>query len=73
MWLRRRLDQSVIGAREAPLEVHYESLNTYYDIYEQYLILRSIKKNILSIYIFELLLVKFRFIEKLKEVYRSAC
>nr|QWQ51291.1 RNA polymerase beta' subunit [Dickinsia hydrocotyloides] len=51
LWLRWRLDQRVIAAREAPLEVHYESLGTYYDIYGQYLIVRSIKKEILSIYI----------------------
>nr|YP_010696829.1 RNA polymerase beta' subunit [Hymenidium tsekuense]WCF69693.1 RNA polymerase beta' subunit [Hymenidium tsekuense] len=51
LWFRWRLDQRVIAAREAPLEVHYESLGTYYDIYGQYLIVRSIKKEILSIYI----------------------
>nr|YP_010696311.1 RNA polymerase beta' subunit [Hymenidium hedinii]WCF69089.1 RNA polymerase beta' subunit [Hymenidium hedinii] len=51
LWLRWRLDQRVIAAREAPLEVQYESLGTYYDIYGQYLIVRSIKKEILSIYI----------------------
>lgn len=51
LWLRWRLDQRVIAAREAPLEVHYESLGTYYDIYGQYLIVRSIKKEIFSIYI----------------------
>ena len=51
LWLRWRLDQRVIAAREAPLEVHYESLGTYYDIYGEYLIVRSIKKEILCIYI----------------------
>jgi DNA-directed RNA polymerase subunit beta' len=51
LWLRWRLDQRVIAAKEAPLEVHYESLGTYYEIYGQYLIVKSIKKKILSIYI----------------------
>nr|YP_010989794.1 RNA polymerase beta' subunit [Delarbrea paradoxa]WOV68154.1 RNA polymerase beta' subunit [Delarbrea paradoxa] len=51
LWLRWRLDQRVIAAKGAPLEVHYESLGTYYDIYGQYLIVRNIKKGILSIYI----------------------
>nr|WVH38416.1 RNA polymerase beta' subunit [Barnadesia caryophylla] len=51
LWLRWRLDQRVIAAREAPIEIHYESLGTYYEIYGHYLIVRSIKKEILSIYI----------------------
>lgn len=51
LWLRWRLDQRVIAAREAPIEVHYESLGTYYEIYGHYLIVRSIKKEILYIYI----------------------
>nr|YP_009912241.1 RNA polymerase beta' subunit [Fulcaldea stuessyi]QLD96760.1 RNA polymerase beta' subunit [Fulcaldea stuessyi] len=51
LWLRWRLDQRVIAAREAPIEIHYESLGTYYEIYGQYLIVRSIKKEILYIYI----------------------
>lgn len=51
MWLRWRLDQRVIAAREAPIEIHYESLGTYYEIYGHYLIVRSIKKDILYIYI----------------------
>uniref|UniRef100_UPI0030E405EC RNA polymerase beta' subunit n=1 Tax=Camellia crassicolumna TaxID=1407748 RepID=UPI0030E405EC len=51
LWLRWRLDQRVISSREAPIEVHYESLGTYYEIYGHYLIVRSIKKKILSIYI----------------------
>nr|YP_009418350.1 DNA-directed RNA polymerase beta' subunit [Pyrenaria oblongicarpa]ASM44404.1 DNA-directed RNA polymerase beta' subunit [Pyrenaria oblongicarpa] len=51
LWLRWRLDQRVISSREAPIEVHYESLGTYYEIYGYYLIVRSIKKEILSIYI----------------------
>nr|YP_010386292.1 RNA polymerase beta' subunit [Pterygiella cylindrica]UPO66040.1 RNA polymerase beta' subunit [Pterygiella cylindrica] len=51
LWLRWRLDQRVIASRETPIEVHYESLGTYYEIYGHYLIVRSIKKEILFIYI----------------------
>ncbi|GFQ06738.1 DNA-directed RNA polymerase subunit beta', partial [Phtheirospermum japonicum] len=51
LWLRWRLDQRVIASRETPIEVHYESLGTYYEIYVHYLIVRSIKKGILFIYI----------------------
>nr|YP_009578040.1 RNA polymerase beta' subunit [Gonocaryum lobbianum]QBK32657.1 RNA polymerase beta' subunit [Gonocaryum lobbianum] len=51
LWLRWRLDQRVIASREAPIEVHYESSGTYYEIYGHYLIVRSIKKEILFIYI----------------------
>nr|AKZ23878.1 RNA polymerase beta subunit [Androsace occidentalis] len=51
LWLRWRLDQRVISSREAPIEVHYESLGTYYEIYGHYLIVRSIKKQILYTYI----------------------
>nr|YP_009446765.1 RNA polymerase beta subunit [Adenocalymma bracteatum]AVM81993.1 RNA polymerase beta subunit [Adenocalymma acutissimum]AVM82245.1 RNA polymerase beta subunit [Adenocalymma macrophyllum]AVM83682.1 RNA polymerase beta subunit [Adenocalymma gibbosum]AVM83850.1 RNA polymerase beta subunit [Adenocalymma grandifolium]AVM84095.1 RNA polymerase beta subunit [Adenocalymma paulistarum]AVM84332.1 RNA polymerase beta subunit [Adenocalymma subincanum] len=51
LWLRWRLDQRVIASRETPIEVHYESLGTYYEIYGHYLIVRNIKKEILFIYI----------------------
>lgn len=51
LWFRWRLDQRVIAARGAPIEIHYESLGTYYEIYGHYLIVRSIKKEILYIYI----------------------
>nr|YP_010017768.1 RNA polymerase beta' subunit [Primula virginis]QOJ47383.1 RNA polymerase beta' subunit [Primula virginis] len=51
LWLRWRLDQRVISSREAPVEVHYESLGTYHEIYGHYLIVRSIKKEILYTYI----------------------
>nr|YP_009405310.1 RNA polymerase beta' subunit [Pratia nummularia]ASA37385.1 RNA polymerase beta' subunit [Pratia nummularia]WGH11242.1 RNA polymerase beta' subunit [Pratia nummularia] len=51
LWLRWRLDQRLISAREAPIEIQYESLGTYYEIYGHYLIVRSIKKEILYIYI----------------------
>nr|YP_010286952.1 RNA polymerase beta' subunit [Limnobium laevigatum]UKT61068.1 RNA polymerase beta' subunit [Limnobium laevigatum] len=51
LWLRWRLDQRVIGSKEAPIEVQYESLGTYHEIYGSYLILRSRKKEIRCIYI----------------------
>nr|YP_009339425.1 RNA polymerase beta' subunit [Delissea rhytidosperma]APQ38818.1 RNA polymerase beta' subunit [Delissea rhytidosperma] len=51
LWLRWRLDQRLISAKEAPIEIQYESLGTYYEIYGHYLIVRSIKKEILYIYI----------------------
>nr|UGC02110.1 RNA polymerase beta' subunit [Aponogeton undulatus] len=50
LWLRWRLDQRVIGSREVPIEVQYESLGTYHEIYENYLIIRSIKNEIRCIY-----------------------
>ncbi|TYG56988.1 hypothetical protein ES288_D08G107600v1 [Gossypium darwinii] len=43
LWLRWRLEQCVIASREAPIEVHYESLGTYHEIYGHYLIVRSLK------------------------------
>nr|QWW89623.1 RNA polymerase beta' subunit [Gentiana leucomelaena] len=51
LWLRWGLDQRVITSRETPIEVHYESLGIFYEIYEHYLIVRSIKKKILFLYI----------------------
>nr|YP_010458750.1 RNA polymerase beta' subunit [Brexia madagascariensis]UUA70290.1 RNA polymerase beta' subunit [Brexia madagascariensis] len=51
LWLRWQLDQRVIASREAPIEVHYESLGTYHEIYGHYLIIRSIKREILCIYL----------------------
>nr|QCW94559.1 RNA polymerase subunit beta [Laguncularia racemosa] len=51
LWLRWRLDQRLIASREVPIEVHYESLGTYHEIYGHYLIVRSVKKQILCIYI----------------------
>nr|YP_010469015.1 RNA polymerase beta' subunit [Ballota nigra]UVF32382.1 RNA polymerase beta' subunit [Ballota nigra] len=51
LWLRWQLDQRVIASRETPVEVHYESLGNYYEIYGHYLIVRSIKKEILFLYI----------------------
>nr|YP_010259104.1 RNA polymerase beta' subunit [Iris japonica]UIX24378.1 RNA polymerase beta' subunit [Iris japonica] len=51
LWLRWRLDQRVIGSREVPIEVQYESLGTYHEIYRHYLIVESVKKEIRCIYI----------------------
>nr|YP_009732665.1 RNA polymerase beta [Magnolia wilsonii]QHU76989.1 RNA polymerase beta [Magnolia wilsonii] len=51
LWLRWQLDQRVIASREVPIEVQYESLGTYHEIYGHYLIVRSVKKEILCIYI----------------------
>nr|YP_010145876.1 RNA polymerase beta' subunit [Vernicia montana]QQO79715.1 RNA polymerase beta' subunit [Vernicia montana] len=51
LWLRWQLDQRAIASREVPIEVHYESLGTYHEIYEHYLIVRNRKKEILCIYI----------------------
>nr|AEX94489.1 RNA polymerase beta [Ornithogalum tenuifolium] len=50
-WLRWQLDQRVIGSREVPIEVQYESLGTYHEIYGHLLIVRSVKKEIRCIYI----------------------
>nr|QGU84403.1 RNA polymerase beta' subunit [Casearia decandra] len=51
LWLWWQLDQRFIASRETPIEGYYESLGTYHEIYGHYLIVRSIKKKILSIYI----------------------
>nr|YP_010855000.1 RNA polymerase beta' subunit [Copernicia baileyana]WGM65927.1 RNA polymerase beta' subunit [Copernicia baileyana] len=51
LWLRWRLDRRVIGSREVPIELQYESLGTYHEIYEHYLIVGSVKKEIHCIYI----------------------
>nr|YP_010046468.1 RNA polymerase beta' subunit [Lablab purpureus]QPJ78235.1 RNA polymerase beta' subunit [Lablab purpureus] len=51
LWLRWRLDLRILSSREVPIEVHYESLGTYYEIYGHYLVVRSTKKQIRSIYI----------------------
>lgn len=51
LWLRWQLDQRIIASKEAPIEVHYESLGTYHEIYAHYLIKRSVKKEIFFIYI----------------------
>nr|QJS35258.1 RNA polymerase beta' subunit [Calochortus venustus] len=51
LWLRWRLDQRVIGSREVPIEVQYESSGTYHEIFGHYLIVGSIKKEIRCVYI----------------------
>nr|YP_010163045.1 RNA polymerase beta' subunit [Millettia dura]QRI60837.1 RNA polymerase beta' subunit [Millettia dura] len=51
LWFRWRLDQRIISSREIPIEVHYESLGTYHEIYGNYLVVRSTKKEIRCIYI----------------------
>lgn len=54
LWLRwagNKKNQCVIASRKAPIEVHYESLGTYHEIYGHYLIRKSFKKEILCIYI----------------------
>nr|AKP49384.1 RNA polymerase beta subunit [Campynema lineare]QKE31291.1 DNA-directed RNA polymerase beta' chain [Campynema lineare] len=53
LWLRWRLDQRVIGskAKKVPIEVQYESLGTYNEIYRHYLIVGSVKKEICCVYI----------------------
>nr|AIX11053.1 RNA polymerase beta' subunit [Najas filifolia] len=51
LWLRWRLDQRVIGAKEVPIEIQYESLGTYHEIYGDHLIVKSLKKEICCIYI----------------------
>nr|YP_009367323.1 RNA polymerase beta [Amana kuocangshanica]WEG88076.1 RNA polymerase beta' subunit [Amana erythronioides]ARK14304.1 RNA polymerase beta [Amana kuocangshanica]WEG88158.1 RNA polymerase beta' subunit [Amana erythronioides]WEG88240.1 RNA polymerase beta' subunit [Amana kuocangshanica]WEG88322.1 RNA polymerase beta' subunit [Amana kuocangshanica] len=51
LWLRWRLDQRVIGSREVPVEVQYESSGTYHEIYGHYLIVGSVKKEIGCVYI----------------------
>nr|YP_010965006.1 RNA polymerase beta' subunit [Vicia tibetica]WNM89909.1 RNA polymerase beta' subunit [Vicia tibetica] len=50
-WLRWPIDQCIMSSREVPIEVHYESFGTYYEIYGDYLVIRSIKKEIRCIYI----------------------
>nr|AHA12674.1 RNA polymerase beta [Orchidantha fimbriata] len=51
LWLRWRLDQRVIGSREVPIEVQYESSGTYHEIFGHYLIVGSVTKEIRCIYI----------------------
>nr|YP_010006368.1 RNA polymerase beta' subunit [Dilkea retusa]QNR05043.1 RNA polymerase beta' subunit [Dilkea retusa] len=51
LWLRWQLDQRFIASREIPIEGYYESLGTYHEIYGHYLIVRSLKKQNLCIYI----------------------
>nr|YP_009441522.1 DNA-directed RNA polymerase beta' chain [Apostasia wallichii]YP_009938532.1 RNA polymerase beta' subunit [Apostasia ramifera]QNU40225.1 RNA polymerase beta' subunit [Apostasia ramifera]BBB03111.1 DNA-directed RNA polymerase beta' chain [Apostasia wallichii] len=50
-WLRWRLDQRVVGSREVPIEVQYESFGNYNEIYKYYQIVGSVKREIRCIYI----------------------
>jgi hypothetical protein len=63
LWLRWKLDQHIIGSREVPIEVQYESFGTYHEIYAHYLVVGNRKKKFV-LYTFEPLLVIFLFIEK---------
>nr|YP_009401384.1 DNA-directed RNA polymerase beta' chain [Dendrobium salaccense]BAX88997.1 DNA-directed RNA polymerase beta' chain [Dendrobium salaccense] len=51
LWLRWRLDQRVVGSREVPIEVQYESFGNYNEIYKHYRIIGSVKREIRCIYI----------------------
>nr|YP_011020319.1 RNA polymerase beta' subunit [Phloeophila pelecaniceps]WQH62738.1 RNA polymerase beta' subunit [Phloeophila pelecaniceps] len=51
LWLRWRLDQRVVGSREVPIEVQYESFGNYNEIYKNYRIIGSVKREICCIYI----------------------
>nr|UTM96709.1 RNA polymerase beta' subunit [Phyllagathis sp. Lin700]UTM96710.1 RNA polymerase beta' subunit [Phyllagathis sp. Lin700] len=50
-WLRWRIDQRIIASREGPIEIHYESGGTCQEIYEHSFLVRSVKNEILCIYI----------------------
>nr|QHN57911.1 RNA polymerase beta' subunit [Acampe rigida] len=51
LWLRWRLDQRVVGSREVPIEIQYESFGNYNEIYKHYQIIGSVKRKIRCIYI----------------------
>nr|UVH67797.1 RNA polymerase beta' subunit [Eriocaulon tonkinense] len=51
LWLKWRLDQRVITLKEVPIEVQYEYLGTFHEIYGNYLIVGNLKKEICSIYV----------------------
>nr|WOC92353.1 RNA polymerase beta' subunit [Utricularia volubilis] len=75
LWLRWRLDQRVIALRETPIEVHYQSLGTCYEIYGHYLIVRRIKKEILFLYIRTTVghIYLYREIEEAMQGFSQAC
>nr|YP_009319720.1 RNA polymerase beta' subunit [Salpinga maranonensis]APA18823.1 RNA polymerase beta' subunit [Salpinga maranonensis] len=50
-WLRWRLDKRIIASREVPIEIHYESVGASQEIYEHSFLVRSVKNEILCIYI----------------------
>nr|AHA12830.1 RNA polymerase beta [Maranta leuconeura] len=72
LWLRWRLDQRIIGSREVPVEVQYESLGTYHEIYGHYLILGSVTKEIRCIYI-RTTLGHISFYRKIEEAIQGFC
>uniref|UniRef100_UPI003002ADA6 RNA polymerase beta' subunit n=1 Tax=Bulbophyllum singaporeanum TaxID=1138419 RepID=UPI003002ADA6 len=45
LWLRWRLDQRVVGSREVPIEVQYESFGNYNEIYKHYQIIGNVKRE----------------------------
>nr|QHN58355.1 RNA polymerase beta' subunit [Cleisostoma striatum] len=51
LWLRWRLDQRVVGSREVPIEIQYESFGNSNEIYKDYQIIGSVKREIRCIYI----------------------
>nr|BCZ50319.1 DNA-directed RNA polymerase beta' chain [Bulbophyllum orientale] len=51
LWLRWRLDQRVVGSREVPIEVQYESFGNSNEIYKHYQIIGNVKREIRCIYI----------------------
>nr|YP_010407224.1 RNA polymerase beta' subunit [Spiranthes sinensis]URF20113.1 RNA polymerase beta' subunit [Spiranthes sinensis] len=51
LWLWWRLDQRVVGSREVPIEVQYESFGNSNEIYKHYQIVGSVKREIRCIYI----------------------
>nr|YP_010260741.1 RNA polymerase beta' subunit [Corybas cheesemanii]UIX55791.1 RNA polymerase beta' subunit [Corybas cheesemanii] len=51
LWLWWRLDQRVLGSREVPIEVQYESFGNFNEIYKHYQILGGVKREICCIYI----------------------
>uniref|UniRef100_UPI00315DDD14 RNA polymerase beta' subunit n=1 Tax=Bulbophyllum crassipes TaxID=2932051 RepID=UPI00315DDD14 len=51
LWLRWRLDQRVVGSREVPIEVQYESFGNSNEIYKNYQIIGNVKREIRCIYI----------------------
>nr|QGQ56412.1 RNA polymerase beta' subunit [Cheirostylis chinensis] len=51
LWLWWKLDQRVVGSREVPIEVQYESFGNYDEIYKHYRIVGSVKRENRCIYI----------------------
>nr|QFQ38048.1 RNA polymerase beta' subunit [Phyllagathis hispida] len=74
-WLRWRIDQRIIASREGPIEIHYESGGTCQEIYEHSFLVRSVKKEILCIYILTTIghISLFREIEEALQGFCRAC